>query len=206
MILPKKGTKSKLRLDYQLIEQWISAGAKVLDLGCGDGQLLEDLIRNKGVDGRGIDVSDEEVMKCIGRGVPVYHGDMIEGMSFYNDGHFDTVILSQTLQQTLDPRAVLREMLRVGKSAIVSFPNFAHWRVRLQLLLSGRMPRTRNLPHHWYNTPNVHLLTIRDWRDLCRREGYRIVQEIFLTANYVKIIPVIENWRAGIGIFQIEKP
>jgi len=205
MILPRKRKKQKLRLDYQLIEQWIPAGAKVLDLGCGDGQLLEDLMRNKGVIGRGIDILDEEVMNCISRGVPAYHGDMMEGMSFYKDGYFDIVILSQTLQQTLDPPAVLREMLRVGQKAIVSFPNFAHWHVRLQLLFTGRMPRSRLLPYHWYNTPNVHLLTIRDWRVLCRREGYKIDDEIFLTPNYRRIRPILENWRAGIGIFQIRK-
>jgi methionine biosynthesis protein MetW len=135
----------------------------------------------------------------------VYHGDMTEGMSFYRDGQFDVVVLSQTLQQTLRPPEVIHEMLRVGRQAIISFPNFGHWRVRLGLVATGRMPRTRLLPYHWFNTPNVHLCTIRDFREFCDREGLRRVTEIFLSPANRRIGPVGANWRAGLAIFQIEK-
>ena len=205
MTAPQRQRVRKLRLDYELIESLIPDGAKVLDLGCGDGQLLADLIEYKGCEGRGIERDDEAVLECVKRGVAVYHGDMLEGMSFYRDGHFDVVILSQTLQQTLDPPHVIHEMLRVGKRAIISFPNFGHWRVRLQLLGAGRMPHNRLLPYHWYNTPNVHFCTVRDFREFCERQKLERVEEIFLTANYRHISRPLANWRAGIAIFQIQR-
>jgi methionine biosynthesis protein MetW len=195
----------KLRLDYELIESLVPEGAKVLDLGCGDGQLLADLIELKGCEGRGVEVDEEAARECIGRGVPVFHGDMIEGMSFYRDSHFDVVILSQTLQQTMDPPKVIHEMLRVGRRAIISFPNFGHWSVRLQLLVGGRMPHNRMLPYHWYNTPNVHLCTVKDFREFCDRQELKRVAEVFLSAGYRPISGLVANWRAGIAIFQIER-
>jgi methionine biosynthesis protein MetW len=137
--------------------------------------------------------------------VAVYHGDMLEGMECYRDGHFDVVILSQTLQQTMDPPRVIREMLRVGRRAIISFPNFGHWAVRFQLLWTGRMPRSYALPYHWYNTPNVHLCTVKDFEEFCEREKLRIVEEIFLTARYRPITGFLANWRAGLAIFQIQR-
>jgi len=201
--LPKR--PAKLRLDYQLIEALIPDGAKVLDLGCGDGQLLADLIEYKGCEGRGIEIDEAAVLECVKRGVAVYHGDMVEGMGFYRDGHFDVVILSQTLQQTMDPPRVIREMLRVGRRAIISFPNFGHWMVRLQLLLAGRMPHNRFLPYHWYNTPNVHFCTVKDFREFCERKKLEIVEEIFLTVRYRSISGFLANWRAGLAIFQIQR-
>jgi methionine biosynthesis protein MetW len=196
---------TKLRLDYELIESLVPEGAKVLDLGCGDGQLLSDLIELKNCEGRGVEMNDGAVRECINRGVPVYHGDMLEGMSFYHDNQFDIVILSQTLQQTMDPPKVIHEMLRVGKRAIISFPNFGHWYVRLQLLLSGRMPHNRMLPYHWYNTPNVHFCTVRDFREFCDRQNLPRVAEIFLSARYRPLSRLLANWRAGTAIFQIER-
>lgn len=196
---------TKLRLDYELIESMVPEGAKVLDLGCGDGQLLSDLIELKNCEGRGVEMDDEAVRECINRGVPVYHGDMLEGLSFYHEGQFDIVILSQTLQQTMDPPKVIHEMLRVGKRAIISFPNFGHWYVRLQLLFGGRMPHNRLLPYHWYNTPNVHFCTVRDFREFCDRQDLRRVGEVFLTAGYRPISRFLANWRAGIAIFQIQR-
>ncbi|NLX57624.1 MAG: methionine biosynthesis protein MetW [Phycisphaerae bacterium] len=193
------------RVDYELIEEMIAPGSRVLDLGCGDGALLQELVEQKNVVGRGVEINDQRVLECVDRGLAVFHGDLIEGLSYYGDQSFDTVILSQTLQQTLDPRKVLREMLRVGKRAIISFPNFGHWSIRLQLVFTGRMPRTRHLPHQWYDTPNVHLLTVRDFREFAGKEGTRILREVFLNLGGRRMIPLLENWRASTAIFLLEK-
>ncbi|MBN1581697.1 MAG: methionine biosynthesis protein MetW [Anaerolineae bacterium] len=194
----------KRRLDYELIETLVPRGARVLDLGCGDGQLLAELIDQKGCTGKGIEINEQAVLACIQRGVAVYHGDMLEGMGFYRDDSFDVVILSQTLQQTTTPVKVIHEMLRAGKTAIISFPNFGYWRVRLDLLLNGRMPKNPLLPYDWFNTPNVHLCTVTDFRILCREQKLERMQEIFLVPPFRQISPLLANWRAGLAIFQIK--
>jgi len=199
-----KGTPRR-RVDYELIEEMITPGSHVLDLGCGDGQLLSELIEKKHVVGRGVEINDQRVTDCVTRGLAVFHGDMLEGLGYYADGSFDIVILSRTLQQTLDPRRVVREMLRVGRQAIISFPNFGHWSTRLQLTLGGRMPRTRHLPHQWYDTPNVHLLTVKDFRDFAAGQGARILREIFLSGRGTSMRPSLANLRASLAIFLIEK-
>jgi methionine biosynthesis protein MetW len=194
------------RLDYTLIGSLVPGGARVLDLGCGDGRLLADLMRQKGCEGRGIEIDERAVVECVRRGVPVYHGDMLEGMGFYDARAFDVVILSQTLQQARDPVHVIEEMLRVGETAIISFPNFGHWGVRLQLLRSGRMPRNDMLPHQWYNTPNVHLCTVADFDRLCEDLGLERVREIFLAPSTSRRIrPWLANWRAGLAIVQVRR-
>lgn len=196
---------TKRRLDYELIESLVPQGARVLDLGCGDGQLLAALMERKGCQGRGIEINEQAARECIQRGVPVYHGDMIEGMGFYQDGAFDLVILSQTLQQTADPARVIHEMLRVGRAAIISFPNFGWWLTRLQLVFTGRMPRHRLLPYTWYNTPNVHLCTVADFRELCAQEGLEILHEVFVAPPAKRVGRFLANWRAGLAIFEVRK-
>jgi methionine biosynthesis protein MetW len=196
---------AKRRLDYELIEAMVPARARVLDLGCGDGQLLADLAERKGCQGRGIEINESAVVACIQRGVAVYHGDMLEGMGFFGDRTFDVVILSQTLQQTSDPVRVIREMLRIGETAIISFPNFGYWHIRLQLLLKGRMPRNPLLPYAWYDTPNVHLCTVTDFRHLCEAQRLERVYEIFVVPPSRQIGPFLANWRAGLAIFQVRR-
>lgn len=193
-----------VRLDYRMIEEHVEPGAQVLDLGCGDGTLLEQLITERGAKASGIDLDLQQVQKCIARGVPVYHGDMLEGMAMFEDGRFDCVILSQTLQQTLEPHRVVQEMLRVGRRAIISFPNFGHWRVRLQLLLGGRMPVTNVLPYKWHDTPNIRLLTIKDFLDLCKEQNLRVIEKIFVTAKYRHLPALFANLLASMAIFVVE--
>lgn len=199
------GRATKRRMDYELIAQLVPEGSRVLDLGCGDGRLLADLEANRGCRGYGIEINDAAVSDCLQRGVAVYHGDMLEGMANFRDGAFDVVILSQTLQQAAAPLRVIHEMLRVGHSAIISFPNFGYWRTRLQLLLRGHMPRHDLLPYTWYETPNVHLCTVADFVDLCDRERLRRVVQIFLAPPDRHIGGFLANWRAGLAIFQVER-
>ena len=194
---------TKRRLDYELIESLVPDESRILDLGCGSGDLLFELCERKNACGSGIEIDSEAALACIRRGVSVYHGDMLEGMSHYRDGSFDVVILSQTLQQTSDPIAVICEMLRVGRTAIISFPNFGYWRVRLSLLFRGRMPVNDLLPYAWHNTPNVHLCTVTDFRNMCLAENLSIVREMFLVPPSRQISHLWANWRAGLSIAQI---
>lgn len=174
---------SSLRIDQEVIANLVTETSRVLDLGCGDGLLLEYLFHRKQVQGFGVEISHEGVHACIARGLPVYHGDIDQGLSDHQDDSFDYVILSQTLQAVRRPEFVLREMLRVGKKIVVSFPNFGHWRVRTHLLFQGRMPRTRLLPDFWYDTPNAHLCTILDFQELCHTMEIRILHQIPLAAG-----------------------
>lgn len=163
--LPKH-IRQNARADHVLITEMVHAGARVLDVGCGDGALLQLLAENKSVDGRGMELSRERVNACVKHGLSVIQGDADEDLDDYPDQAFDYVILSLTIQATRQPKTVLQNLLRVGRRAIVSFPNFGHWRVRSQLLFTGRMPVTENLPEAWYSSPNAHLCTIKDFVDL----------------------------------------
>ena len=159
------------RVDLEVVANLIEPSAKVLDVGCGDGALLEFLQGDKQIDGRGIELSQRGVNECVSRGLSVIQGDADHDLVFYPDNGFDYVILSQTLQATRNPKAVLDDLLRIGRHAIVSFPNFGHWRVRLSLMFKGRMPVTEDLPQSWYDTPNIHFCTIRDFVALCDELG-----------------------------------
>ena len=168
-----------VRVDHLLVADMVSPGSRVLDVGCGDGELLK-LLEQRGVDGRGIELSREGVNECVAKGLAVIQGDADTDLVDYPDDAFDYVILSQTLQATRRPREVLENMLRIGRRAIISFPNFGHWRIRLQLLLHGQMPVTDNLPDSWYDSPNIHFCTIKDFRDLCQVAGVRVEKSVAL--------------------------
>ncbi|MGI6368802.1 MAG: methionine biosynthesis protein MetW [Anaerolineae bacterium] len=196
---------SKLRLDHQMMGELVPRGSRVLDLGCGDGDLLLELKDKRQCQVRGIEINPLHVQHCIERGLPVYHGDMLEGIQHYRDGSFDVVLLGQTLQQTEDPLRVIHEMLRVGERAIISFPNFGWWKTRLQLLFTGRMPRHRLLPYQWYNTPNVHLCTIKDFWALCQQEQFAVEQVLYLVPTARRVTPFLANWRAGLAIFELRR-
>jgi methionine biosynthesis protein MetW len=166
------------RVDHLLIAQMVAPGSRVLDVGCGDGALLQLLADTKEVDGRGIEVSRERVNACVARGLSVIQGDADRDLDDYPDGAFDYAILSLTIQATRQPKTVLEHLLRIGRRAIVSFPNFGHWRVRSQLLLTGRMPVNEHLPDSWYVSPNAHLCTIKDFVDLCRVVDARVERAV----------------------------
>lgn len=159
---------STIRADHLLIAEMVATGSRVIDVGCGDGALLDLLARDKAVDARGIELSREKVNACVARGLSVIQGDADRDLADYPDDAFDYSVLSLTIQATRNPKIVLENLLRIGRRVIVSFPNFGHWRVRTGLLLGGRMPVTQNLPETWYDTPNAHLCTIRDFADLVK--------------------------------------
>jgi methionine biosynthesis protein MetW len=162
------------RTDLALIATLVNEGSRVLDVGCGDGELLELLERERRVDGRGIEISQAGVNACVARGLSVIQGDADTDLAGYPDDAFDFVILSQTIQATRAPAKVLTEMMRIAGHAVVSFPNFAHWRMRLKLLFFGHMPRTKALPFSWHETPNIHQCTLADFEALCREKSVRI--------------------------------
>jgi methionine biosynthesis protein MetW len=170
----------ELRRDLRLIADMIAPGARVLDIGCGDGALLAYLTRHKGVDGRGMELSQAGVNACVGHGLSVIQGDADRDLEAYPSGAFDVVVLSQTLQATRNPRRVVETLVRIGRRAIVSFPNIGFWRTRLKLLTAGRMPVSPLLPFAWYDTPNIHLCTIRDFVALCDELGIRIERGLTL--------------------------
>lgn len=171
-----------VRPDHRLVWNMIGEGTRVLDVGCGDGTLLDALARTKNVDARGIEISRGGVAACVAKGLAVIQGDADTDLADYPDDCFDFVVLSQTLQATHRPRAVLEQMLRIGRNAVVSFPNFGHWRMRTHLLIHGTMPVTEHLPDTWYNTPNIHFCTIRDFVELAEALKARIVRADALDA------------------------
>ncbi|MBZ0254773.1 methionine biosynthesis protein MetW [bacterium] len=176
----KEYLEQTVRFEHEIISDLIHEGAKVLDLGCGDGELLELLKKKKKAQGTGVEVAQEKVYKCISKGLTVFHGDIDEGLADFPDKSFDYVLLTDTLQEVRKPSLVIKEMLRVGKQCVVSFPNFGYWSVRLQLLLYGRSPITRALPFDWWDTPNLHFFTIRDFNRFCDSEGLCVTQSVYI--------------------------
>jgi methionine biosynthesis protein MetW len=185
----KAGTEGEtrpLRPDLRVIAEMIRPRSRVLDVGCGDGVLLHHLVYEKGVDGRGIELSSEGVNACVSAGLPVIQGNAETDLIDYPDDAFDYVVLSQTLQAVHAPKTVLEQLLRIGQRAIVSVPNFAHWRLRLFLLIRGRMPVSASLPYEWYETPNIHLCTIKDFVALCRTMGIAIERSVCFDAGGIR--------------------
>ena len=192
-----------IRVDLQLIADMVNPTTRALDVGCGDGALLAYLVNFKRVDARGMELSQAGVNACVANGLSVIQGDADADLRDYPDDAFDYVILSQTLQATREPREVLRQMLRVGKRAIVSFPNFAHWQVRLRLVFGGRMPETASLPYKWYDTPNIHLCTVKDFEDLCVKVGAEILDERVLhEGSTVSLMP---NLFGSLAVFRFRR-
>lgn len=198
-----------IRFDLRIISSEIPEGSRVLDLGCGNGDLLAWLAANKGVHGTGIELDKEKTTHCIGRGLSVLQGDLIEEVNDYPDCSFDYVILSQTLQQVFEPAALLYSLARIGRKVIVSFPNFSHYSNRLQLLFKGVAPKSDQLPYSWYDSPNIRVITIRDFRKFARDVGYNITKEILINTNPANsdghVIHNFTNLRARYGIYIIEK-
>jgi len=193
-----------LRPDLALIAAHVTPGSRVLDVGCGDGALLAALRDERGCDARGMEIDPANVAECVGRGLSVIQGDADADLPFYPDQGFDYAILSQTLQTTRRPDVVLEELLRIGARAFVSFPNFAHWRVRLSLLWGGRMPVTRLLPVAWYETPNIHHVTVDDFRALLSERGIKVDQAWFLRGDR-QTGPAAANFRAEHAIFLLSR-
>ncbi|MDA9167863.1 methionine biosynthesis protein MetW [Candidatus Pelagibacter sp.] len=197
-----------MKQEFKIISDLIEKNTRVLDVGCGDGILMEYLKYNKKIDIRGIEISKDNVQKCLSKGLTVIEGDAEKDLLQFPDSSFDFVILSQTLQAFLNPEIVIKELLRVGKKAIVTIPNFGFWKVRLHLLIKGTMPITKNLPDEWYNTPNLHMCTIKDFYNFC--ENRRIKLDNSLALHNEKISSInklnlnIKNLSAELGIFLIE--
>lgn len=197
---------SALRGDQLSIADWIRAGSRVLDLGCGDGALLDFLQRQRGVTGYGIEIDPDNIIRCLDAGVNVIQSDLDRGLSDFGDHSFDYVVMTETLQAMRYPHRLLREMLRVGREGIVTFPNFGHWRCRLQIAL-GRMPVTEHLPHTWYNTPNIHMCTIRDFEALCISEGIQILERRTVDTRHQSTVGMrwLPNLLAEIALYRCRR-
>ena len=198
-----------MKLEFKIIAKLIEKNTRVLDVGCGDGTLMEFLKDNNEIDIRGIEISKNNVQKCIGKGLTVIEGDAEKDLSQFPDESFDFVILSQTLQAFLNPEKVISELLRVGKKAIVTIPNFGYWKVRLHLLAKGTMPITRTLPDEWYNTPNIHMCSIKDFFNFCGDRKINLYKSIALqnlkSSEITNSNLTLKNLTAVLGIFLIEK-
>ena len=190
------------RLDFIKISEWVDPKTKVLDLGCADGTLLKFLKQQKNINGYGIEIDPSNIEKGIKNQINIIQMNLEDGLSVFNDQFFDTVILSQTLQAMVNIYKIMDEMKRVGKNIIVSFPNFGLWKNRFQIL-NGKMPKSTDLPHEWYNTPNIHLCTIKDFEDLCSKKDLTITNQLFLTNN--QPVKYFSNLRGSLGIFQLSQ-
>jgi len=198
-----------MRFDLQLIASWIEPGARILDLGCGTGDLIYYLREKKDAKGMGIEHDEVKVTHCIEKGLSVLQGDINEEVLDYPDNAFDYVILSQTLQQVYKPLTLIHSILRIGNKGIVSFPNFSHWKIRFQLLLSGYAPITRQLPYQWYDTPNIRVITLKDFRKFIKEHSFKMINEVAINTKSKdksgSVIRILPNLFANFGIFMIGK-
>jgi methionine biosynthesis protein MetW len=198
-----------MKFEDDVLAGLIDINSRVLDVGCGDGNLLLHLKKNKKVDGRGIEIDQKKVQESVAKGLAVIEGDAEKDLISYPNSSFDFAILNQSLQQFYDPRKVMNELLRIAKKAIITIPNFGYWKVRLQLVLRGTMPVTKNLPYTWYNTPNLHMCTIKDFYNLCRLDSITIEKSISVSSDKISNIQrgnlEIKNLLSEIGIFLIKK-
>ncbi len=197
-----------MRFDLEIIASWIAPNSKVLDLGCGEGDLLQYLKDNKNVIGTGIEFAEDKVVKCISKGLSVLQGDINEEVEDYADQTFDYVILSQTLQQVYEPDKLIKNLLRIGAKVVVSFPNFSHWHCRLQLLFKGHAPKSSQLPYEWFNTPNIRVLTINDFKVFAKKTGFTILKDAAINTTHHNdqgLIHFLPNLRATYGIMLIGK-
>lgn len=191
------------RLDYQVIQDMIKSNSRVLDLGCGDGQLLQLLKNNKSCSVTGIEINEEEIYKCVEKGISVSHDDIDSSLSDFGDKRFDYVILNESLQQVLNPQNVILESLRVGKKVIVGIPNFCHFMARFQIFFQGKVPVTKELPYQWFDTPNLRFLSLKDFRNFCKVNRIKMLNEVGISKN--KKTPIKPNFFANLGIFLLEK-
>jgi len=201
--------ETSMHFDLQVIASFIEEKSRVLDLGCGKGDLLEFLKMNKQVEGSGIEIDEKKVISGIERGLPILKGDINEETQDYADDAFDFVILSQTLQQVYKPENVIREMLRIGKRGIVSFPCFNHVSIKLQLLFTSKAPITEELPYEWYNTPNIRVVTLKDFRIFCAKHKIKILEELAISSHHKqttgKVVRFFPNWLARYGIYLLTR-
>lgn len=197
-----------MRPDLNIIADLVNPGARVLDLGCGEGDLLAHLQNDKQVNGYGLDVGIDNITICVRKGVNVIEQDLDEGLGNFPDDSFDMVVMTETLQSVRLPGRMLDEMLRIGQECIVTFPNFGHWRSRLYLALKGRMPMARHLPHAWYETPNIHLCTFNDFERLVRERGLRIIERFVVNAEYLNkpVINLFPNLFGSIAFYRLGRP
>ncbi len=193
------------RADFEIIENWVSDGSRVLDLACGDGELLRTLKTKKNVSGYGLEINSQDIEYCIETGINVIEHNLDKGLSNFRDNSFDTVIMTQALQVMRFPHLVLDEMLRVGRECIVTFPNFGHWRCRMHLLLQGRMPVSKFMPYTWYDTPNIHFCTFRDFEILCQQKKLVVIKRLVVDQQHrlgwkIKYLP---NLMGEIAIYHL---
>lgn len=195
-----------LRTDQSLIAEWIAPQARVLDLGCGDGRLLAELQQRQQVSGYGIEIDAQNIVECVKNRVNVIQSNLDDGLAEFEDNSFDYVIMTQTLQAVRYPHLVLREMVRIGREGIVTFPNMGHWKCRSQLAL-GRMPITAHLPNTWYNTPNIHICTIKDFEDFCRHDGIKILQRTTVDTNHrtTKAMQLFPNLFGEAALYRVQR-
>ena len=196
-----------LKPNYEIVSKMVAENSSVLDLGCGDGELLKELVESKNVNGLGIEINQDYVVKSLEKGLQIIQDNIDEGLKDFENGQWDYVILNQTLQSTIKPDFVIEEMLRIGKKVIVSFPNFAYWKVRFYLFFKGKMPKSEFLPFEWYNTPNIHLLTVNDFFEFCQKRDIKIEKAIYCTKGKIKnsIFRATANLLSEEAIFLISK-